>query len=205
MKSIAQLFDLRGKGAVVTGGATGIGQSIAFRLAEAGAGVMVADIDLDAASQTVRQIKARNGNAQAIYADVLSAVDADKVVQTTVEVFGNLDILVNNAGIYPSSEFLNTSEELWDKVLDINLKGVFLYSKAAARAMVKAKRGGRIINMASTESLKPMVMLASYGASKSGLVMLTKTMALELARSGILVNAVAPGCIETERTKKGKK
>lgn len=123
MKSIAQLFDLRGKGAVVTGGATGIGQSIAFRLAEAGAGVMVADIDLDAASQTVRQIKARNGNAQAIYADVLSAVDADKVVQTTVEVFGNLDILVNNAGIYPSSEFLNTSEELWDKVLDINLKG----------------------------------------------------------------------------------
>ena len=197
MKTIAQLFDLSGKGAVVTGGAMGIGQGIAFRLAEAGAGVMVADIDLKAATQTVKQIEARGGKAQAIRADVRSAADAEKVAQATVDAFGSLDILVNNAGIYPSSKFLDTSEELWDKVLDINLKGAFLYSQAAARAMIKAGHGGKIINIASIEALKPAEDTSLYSASKSGVVMLTKSMALELAPNKILVNAVAPGGIQT--------
>jgi len=197
MKTIAQLFDLSGKGAVVTGGAMGIGQGITFRLAEAGAGVMVADIDLKAATQTAEQIEARGGKAQAIRADVNSAADAEKVAQATVDAFGSLDILVNNAGVFPSSKFMDTSEELWDKVLDVNLKGAFLYSQAAARAMIKAGHGGKIINLASIEALKPMMAHAPYSASKSGVVMLTKSMALELAANKILVNAVAPGGIQT--------
>ena len=197
MKNIAQLFDLSGKGAVVTGGAMGIGQGIVFRLAEAGAGVMVADINLDAATQTADEIKARGGKAQAIRADVRSATEAERVVLATIQAFGNLDILVNNAGIYIPSGFLETSEELWDKVLDTNLKGTFLFSQAAARAMIKAGRGGRIINIASMDALKPYGMLAHYAASKSGVISLTKAMALELAASKILVNAVVPGGVET--------
>jgi len=197
MKTIAQLFDLSGKGAVVTGGAMGIGQGIAFRLAEAGAGVMIADINLKAATQTAEQIKAKGGKAQAICADASSAADAEKVAQATAGAFGSLDILVNNAGIYPSSKAVDTTNELWDKVLGINLKGPFLYSRAAARAMIKAGRGGKIINMASIEALKPMGAFAAYNASKGGLVMLTKALALELAPNNILVNAVAPGGIQT--------
>lgn len=200
MKTIAQLFDLSGKGAVVTGGAMGIGQGIAFRLAEAGAGVMVADINLKVATQTAKEIKVRGGKARAIRADVRSAADAEKVAQATVDAFGSLDILVNNAGIFPSSRFLDISEESWDKVLDVNLKGAFLYSQAAARAMIKAGHGGKIINMASVEALKTMGGQAPYGASKSGVVMLTKSMALELAANKILVNAVAPGGIQTPGT-----
>ena len=197
MKTIAQLFDLSGKGAVVTGGAMGIGQGIAFRLAEAGAGVMVADIDLKTATQTAQQIEARGGKARAIRADIRSAADAEKVAQDAVDAFGSLDILVNNAGIFPSSRFLDISEESWDKVLDVNLKGAFLYSQAASRAMIKAGHGGKIINIASIEAMKPMMAHAPYSTSKGGLAMLTKSMALELAANKILVNAVAPGGIQT--------
>jgi 2-deoxy-D-gluconate 3-dehydrogenase len=197
MQTIAQLFDLSGKVAVVTGGAMGIGQGIAFRLAEAGAAVMVADIDLNAATQTAKQIEATGGKARAVRADVRSAADAGKVCQAAVDAFGSLDILVNNAGIYPSSKFLDTSEESWDRVLDTNLKGAFLYSQAAARAMIKAGHGGRIINIASMEALKPIGGHTHYAASKGGVGMLTKSMALELAVHKILVNAVAPGGIQT--------
>jgi 2-deoxy-D-gluconate 3-dehydrogenase len=119
------------------------------------------------------------------------------VAQATVDDFGSLDILVNNAGIFPTSKFLDTSEELWDKVLDVNLKGAFLYSQAAAKAMIKAGHGGKIINIASMEAVKPMRVHVPYSTSKSGVVMLTKSMALELASNKILVNAVAPGGIQT--------
>jgi len=199
-QTIAQLFDLTGKGAIVTGGAMGIGQAIAFRLAEAGAGVMIADINLEAASQTVEQIKARGGTAQATRADVRSKADAKKVVEATVEAFGSLDILVNNAGIYPSSPILEASEEMWDAVFDINLKGVFFYSQTAAQEMVKAGHGGKIINMASIGGERPYGQEAPYAASKGGLVMLTKALALELAPYNILVNAVSPGAITTPGT-----
>jgi 2-deoxy-D-gluconate 3-dehydrogenase len=199
-RTIAQLFDLTGKGAIVTGGAMGIGQGVAFRLAEAGAGVMIADVDAEAARQTVIEIKASGGKAHAIRADVGSTADAKKVVQATVKVFGCLDILVNNAGIYPVSPLLETSEQIWDKVLDINLKGIFFYSQAAAQEMVKAGRGGKIINMASIDAMHPYGGVAHYGASKAGVVMLTKALALELAPHNILVNAVAPGSIMTPGT-----
>jgi 2-deoxy-D-gluconate 3-dehydrogenase len=199
-QTIAQLFDLTGKGAIVTGAAMGIGQAIASRLAEAGAGVMITDINPEAASQTVEQIMARGGKARAIHADATSADDAKKAVEATVESFGRLDILVNNAGIYPISPILEISEEMWDRVLDINIKGVYFYSRAAAKEMIKAGQGGKIVNMASMEGLHPRVDLAPYVTSKGGVVMLTKALALELAPHNILVNAVAPGGIVTPGT-----
>ena len=196
-KTIAQLFDLSGKGAVVTGGAMGIGRGIAYRLAEAGASVMIADIDLNVATQAAEKIKSRGGKSQAIKADVRSAADAQMVAEATVDAFGSLDILVNNAGIYPSAGFLDTTEEMWDRVLSINLKGVFLYSQAAVRVMIKAGKGGRIINIASVDAIKTVAGHPHYSVSKSGVVMLTKVMALELGHHKILVNAVAPGVTET--------
>jgi len=199
-QTIAQLFDLTGKGAIVTGAAMGIGQAIASRLAEAGAGVMITDINAEAASQTVEQIIARGGKAQAIQADATSADDAKKAVEATVESFGRLDILVNNAGIYPFSPILEISEETWNKVLDINLKGVYSYSQAAAREMVRAGHGGKIVNIASMEGLHPREHLAAYVASKGGMIMLTKAMALELATHNILINVIAPGGVFTPGT-----
>ncbi len=121
-QNIAQLFDLTGKAAIVTGAAAGIGQGIALRLAEAGASVMITDINLEAASQTAEQISAGGGKAQAMHSDAGRAADAKNVVQATVEAFGRLDILVNNAGIFPFAKALQISEEMWDKVFNINIK-----------------------------------------------------------------------------------
>jgi 2-deoxy-D-gluconate 3-dehydrogenase len=196
-QSITQLFDLKGKAAIVTGGAMGIGQGIALRLAEAGAAVMIADVNLDAANKVVDQIKSNGGKAGAIYADAASASDAQKVAQATVNAFGRLDILVNNAGIYPFSPALESSEELWNKVLGINLKGVFFYCQAAAKQMVQEGHGGKIVNIASIDALHPTGNLTHYDASKGGVVMLTKALALEFGPHKINVNAIAPGGIQT--------
>ncbi len=196
-QSIPQLFDLTGKAAVVTGGAVGIGQSIALRLAEAGASIMIGDMDLNAATKTVEQIEARGGKARAIRADVSNKNDANNIIRETLQAFGCLDILVNNAGVWNYSPFLQITEEMWDKVHSINLKGVFLCSQAAAREMVALGKGGKIINVASIDSLHPTSDLAHYDASKGGVMMLTKAMALELGPHNILVNTVAPGAIIT--------
>jgi 2-deoxy-D-gluconate 3-dehydrogenase len=198
---IAELFDMSGKGAVVTGGAMGIGQAIAFRLAEAGAGVMIADIDTEGAEKTAAEIISRGGKAQAIQADASSGADAKKVMQATVEAFGSLDILVNNAGIFPLLEVMRIEEELWNKVIDVNLKGTFLYAQAAAARMIEAGTGGKIVNLASVDGLHPNGNATAYNASKGGVVMLTKALALELAPHNIIVNAVAPGQIVTPGTK----
>lgn len=197
-QTVAQLFDLTGKAAIVTGGAMGIGEAIALRLAEAGASVMIADINLEAASQVVEQINSGGGQAQAIYADARRVSDARKVTRATVKAFGSLDILVNNAAIYPSSSALEMSKEMWDRVLNLNLRGVLFYSQAAAREMIKAGHGGKIINTAAVAALHPMMVdQAHYGASKGGVVTLTKALALEFAPHNIQVNAVAPGAIMT--------
>jgi 2-dehydro-3-deoxy-D-gluconate 5-dehydrogenase len=196
-KTIAQLFDLTGKNAIVTGGATGIGQAIALRLSEAGAGVMIADIDYKSATQTVSQIKDKGGKAHAIRADVCNSSDAKKVVQATKDTFGSLDILVNNAAIYPPSPTLQITEEMWEKVLNVNLKGVFLFCQAAAGEMIKAGHGGKIINIASESAVRPIGVLAHYEASKAAVVMFTKSLALEFGPYNIPVNAVAPGTIKT--------
>jgi 2-deoxy-D-gluconate 3-dehydrogenase len=195
---IVQLFDLTGKAAIVTGGAKGLGKAIAFRLAEAGASVMITDIDMEAAGQTVNEIEGSGGKALAIYADASSITDARKVVQAIVDAFGHLDILVNNAGIFSFTPALQMSEQTWDRTLDINLKGMFFYSQMAAQQMIKAGHGGKIVNVASMDGLHPTRLeLSHYNASKGGVITLTKALARELAPYGILVNAIAPGPIMT--------
>jgi len=196
-QTIAQLFDLSGKGVIVTGGGAGMGEAISLRLAEAGAGVLVADVDLPAASRVAADIRGRGGTAQAVECDVSRLGDAEKTVAACIEAFGCLDILVNNAGVYPAATVLGMSEEVWDKVFDINLKGLFFYSQAVAREMSRVGRGGKIINIASLDALRPSPLLSHYSASKGGVVMLTKALALELAPHKILVNAIAPGVIWT--------
>jgi len=195
--NIAQLYDLKGTSAIVTGGALGIGHAIALRLAEAGAAITIADVNLDSANATVEQIKVQGGKAQAVHADAASVADAKRVVEMTLTAFGSIDILVNNAGIFPFSPATQTTEELWDKVLDINLKGAFFYSQAVAQKMIEAGHGGKIVMIASIDSLHPSGNLAHYDASKGGMLMLMKSLAVEFGRYKINVNAIAPGGIQT--------
>ena len=177
---IVQLFDLTGKAAIVTGGAMGLGQAIALRLAQAGASVMITDINIEAARQVVAEIKGSGGTAMATYADAASISDARKAVKTIVKEFGRLDILVNNAGIFSFTPALQMSEETWDRTLNINLKGMFFYSQVAAQHMIKAGHGGKIVNMASMDGLHPTrVELSHYNASKGGVITLTKALARE--------------------------
>ncbi|MFC2027851.1 SDR family NAD(P)-dependent oxidoreductase [Chloroflexota bacterium] len=200
MQTITELFDLSGKNALVTGGGIGIGQAIVLRLAEAGAKVMIADIDTETAGQTAQLVQSSGGTAQIIEADACCSDHATKAVQATVEAFGSIDVLVNNAGIYPVSPVMDTSEELINKVIELNLKGSFLFAQAAAREMIKAGNGGKIVNMASTDGIRPSIGFVHYSASKGGVIMLTKALALELAPHNILVNAVAPSGILTPGT-----
>ncbi|GHO83529.1 SDR family NAD(P)-dependent oxidoreductase [Dictyobacter formicarum] len=199
-QSIARLFDLHGKTALITGGALGIGQASARRLAEAGATIVLVDINPAAAQETAREIQTQGGQATAIYGDVSEIHSIDGIIQTTVETSGSLDILVNNAGIYPFSSVLEMTEAAWDQVLDINLKGAFFYAQKAAQQMIKAGRGGRIINISSINGLTPTRYLSHYDASKGGIIALTKTLALELAPHNINVNTIAPGEIITPGT-----
>jgi 2-deoxy-D-gluconate 3-dehydrogenase len=194
---IAQLFDLRGNVAIVTGGALGIGQAIAERLAEASASVLIADINLEAAQRAVDVIVRRGGTARAMRSDAGSVADASAVAEAAVSAWGRLDILINNAGIFPFAPALDLTLEQWEHVLRTNLTGAFFYAQAAAKRMIAAGHGGRIVNIASVDALHPTGNLAHYDASKGGMVMLTKSLALELGRHQITVNAIAPGGIDT--------
>jgi 2-dehydro-3-deoxy-D-gluconate 5-dehydrogenase len=192
--TIGQLFDLHGKAAIVMGGAMGIGAAIAERLAEAGAAVLIADVNEEEARRTAARIGETGARAVAFRADMSQVGDIRAMVAAAVERFGRLDVLVNNAGIFPFTPALEMTEEQWDRVLDVNLKGAFFAAQAAARAMTA---GGRIVNIASIDGLHPTGYLAHYDASKGGLVMLTRSLALELGPRGIAVNAIAPGSINT--------
>ena len=198
-KPLADLLNLSGKSAIVTGGAVGIGQGIAARLHEAGANVVIADLDQATAQATTDQLNAaRPNSAVAVQADVSKTADVDRMVQAAVQSFGGLDILVNNAGIYPSEAFADMSEADFMKVIDVNLRGVFLTTKAASQQMIAQKRGGKIINITSIDALHPsMIGLAHYDASKHGVWGLTKNIAIELAKHNIWVNAIAPGGVAT--------
>jgi 2-deoxy-D-gluconate 3-dehydrogenase len=192
-----KLLDLSGKTAIVTG-AIGIGYAIIHRLAEAGAKVMVAARNQEELSKTVAEMQGKNYQVKGVRADVSVEADVINMVETTVAEFGGVDILVNNAGIFPVVPVLEMKTEDFEKVIDINLKGVFLCSKYAAAQMIKQGRGGRIINITSIDALHPsMVGLAHYDASKHGVWGFTKNLALELAPHKIWVNAVAPGGIAT--------
>jgi 3-oxoacyl-[acyl-carrier protein] reductase len=185
--------------ALVTGGGRGIGQALVLALADAGADVAVADIDVPAAQAVAAEVSARGRRGVAVEADVTSKPAVEAMVKTTVETLGGLDILVNNAGIFPIASVATMSEEAWDRVIAVNLKGVFLCSQAALGPM-RRRGGGRIINMASVSGLVGAVGFAHYAASKAGVIGFTKALAREAAPMGITVNAVAPGIIATEVT-----
>lgn len=197
MKSISELVDLSGKTAIVTGGAKGIGLGIAARLSEAGANVVIADMD-DAAAQAASQELANKGHKTAAFkVDVSDEANVQSLITTTKEHFGSLDILVNNAGIYPPKPLAQMTADEFERVIHVNLRSVFLTTKYAAEVM-KAQKSGKIINVTSIDALHPsMVGLAHYDASKHGVWGFTKNSALELAADNIQVNAIAPGGIAT--------
>jgi len=197
------MFDLTGKVAIVTGARRGIGRGIALALAKAGADVTVSDISLEDCQKVVDEIEGLGRKGLAVKCDVTQKSEVEEMVQKTVEEFGKVDILVNNAGIVEFKPFLELTEEEWDKVLDVNLKGYFLCAQATAKEMVKNK-WGRIVNIASIASGQVGVgfpQIAHYCASKGGIVALTEALALELSPQGINVNAIGPGVVETDMTK----
>lgn len=197
-------FSLDGRNAVVTGGAMGIGRGIAARLLEAGANVLIADLDEAAAQQTASELAAETtGKVAAMRVDVTEDGAGAAMVERIVSELGSVEILVNNAGIYPIQPQLEMPVETFDKILAVNVRGVAYCSQAAGRQMVTQGGGGSIINIASMDGFHPtMVGLAAYNASKGGVVMFTKGLALELAPHGIRVNAIAPGAISTEGTER---
>ncbi len=182
------------KVALVTGAAQGIGAAIALGLAAAGARVVCAD--LQAPEQTVERIRGAGGQAEAIALDVSKVADVQSASAMLAR-GGGIDILVNNAGIFPRSSVLELTEELWDRVQAVNLKGTFLCSQAVGRMMAEQGRGGRIVNITSGAAFVPTAQSAHYAASKAGIVALTRVLALELAAAEITVNAVAPGLTDT--------
>ncbi|MFH1022784.1 MAG: 3-oxoacyl-[acyl-carrier-protein] reductase [Planctomycetota bacterium] len=192
---------LKGQVALVTGGARGIGRCVAERLAEWGANVAVLDVLSDEAEATAKAVaEAFSVETLAFKADVTNLADIEKIVETVQAKWGRVDILVNNAGITRDNLLIRMSDEEWDKVLAVNLKGAFLCLKAVARPMMKQRRG-RIVNVASIVGVIGNAGQANYSASKAGLIGLTRTAAKELASRNITVNAVAPGFIDTVMTK----
>jgi len=188
------LLRLDGRVAIVTGSAMGIGKAIVTRLAGAGAAVVIADTS----PESEKELLASGYDALAVPCDVSSETDVAAMVATTVEWRGGVDILVNNAGVYPFAPVLTMSADAFTRIVDINLKGVFLCSREAAARMVKQGRGGRIINITSVDAVHPSsIGLAAYDASKHGVWGFTKNLALELAPHRIWVNAIAPGAIAT--------
>lgn len=191
---------LEGKVALVTGASRGIGKEIALQLAKEGANIAVNYAGSEAkAAEVAEEIKAMGREAVVIQANVADAASVDSMVKQTVEAFGRLDILVNNAGITRDNLIMRMKETDWDDVIDTNLKGVFLCTKAVTRQMMK-QRSGRIINISSIVGVSGNAGQANYVAAKSGVIGLTKTTAKELATRGITVNAVAPGFITTDMT-----
>jgi len=191
--------DLSGRVAIVTGAARGLGRCVAVTLAAAGAKVACVDVMADALAETVATIAAGGGTAIALACDVTDSQRVNAVVDEVVKTFGGLNILVNNAGITRDGLVLRMKDEQWDAVLNINLRGTFLFTRAAARPMLKAPHG-RIINMASVSGITGNPGQANYSASKAGVIGFTRTVAKELAGRQVTVNAVAPGFIATEMT-----
>ena len=194
-------FDFSGRVAIVTGAANGIGAACARLLAASRARVALWDIDVDAATALTSELCADGSEARAFACDVSRKAEVDAALQGTLDAFGRIDALVNNAGIFRAADFLDITEDDWDVVLDVNLKGAFLVGQAAARAMTKTG-GGAVVNMSSVNGVMAIPSIASYNASKGGIDQLTRVMSLALAPHRIRVNAVGPGTIATELARK---
>jgi len=194
-------LDLRGRVAIVTGGAQGIGKSIATQLASAGANVVIADVAEGIAKSTAEEISKKGTEAISVSVDVSSLSSVQEMVKKTLDKFGRIDILINNAGVTRDALVMRMKEEDWDFVLDINLKGAFNCIKAVSPIMMRQKYG-KIVNIASIVGISGNAGQANYSASKGGLIALTKTCAKELASRQINVNAVAPGFIQTSMTER---
>jgi len=192
-------MSLNGQVAVITGASRGIGRAVALQLSQAGAAVVVTATTLEGAQRTADEIAAAGGKALAVKVDVSVAAEVEGLFKEAVSAFGKVDILVNNAGITKDGLLLRMKESDWDAVIDVNLKGAFNCTREAAKLMSKA-RYGRIVNLSSVVGEMGNPGQANYCASKAGMIGLTKSVAKELARRNVTVNAVAPGFIETDMT-----
>lgn len=190
---------LKDKVAVVTGASRGIGRAIALKMAECGAKVVVSARSAEALESLVKEVKERGGEALSVPTDIAKATDVERLFDAAMDTFGRVDILVNNAGITRDNLLVRMKDDDWDAVLDTNLKGAFLCSRAAAKIMGK-QRVGRIVNISSVVGEMGNAGQANYCASKAGLIGLTKSVARELSKRNVTVNAVTPGFIVTDMT-----
>lgn len=193
-------IDLSGRVALVTGAGRGIGKSISIALANSGADLAVVDINKQTAEATGREIASLGRRAIGLQADVSKSGEADLTVARAAEALGKVDILVNNAGIVVRKAMEDYTDEDWDNVMNVNLKGVFNFSRAVGRLMIRQGKGGRIISIASIMGLVALPPRASYVSSKGGIVALTRDLAAEWARHNITVNCICPGWVKTEMT-----
>ena len=188
---------LAGRVAIVTGGSRGIGAAVAASLAEHGAAVVVSGRDADRLERAVKELERAGATAVGVVADAASREDAERLTDTARQRFGRIDVLVNNAGITRDGLLVRMKDEDWDRVMEVNLRGAFVMTRAVAKVMVRQK-SGRIVNVASAAGAMGNAGQTNYSAAKAGLIGFTKAAARELAHWHILVNAVAPGLIETD-------
>ena len=191
-------FGLDGRVIVITGGGQGIGAACAERFVAEGAKVALWDVNIAAAEALAQRLRNAGGRAEAMPCNVARKSEVDAALAATALAFGRIDGLVNNAGIFRAADFLEVTEEDWDAVINVNLKGAFLVGQAVAQQMVRQGQGGAIVNMSSVNGSMAIASIASYNASKGGINQLTRAMALALADHHIRVNAAAPGTIATE-------
>ena len=194
-KPFSAKMDFSGRVALVTGGASGIGFAVASQLAELGAKIAIADVNIDGARAAADKLS--NASIFAVQVDVQEPAEVVTMVDTVVDHYGKLDILVHSAGVGIEKSFLETTPEEWRRLIDIDLSGTFYCAQAAARKMVE-NQYGRIVLLSSTAGMRGGTGRTAYGAAKGGVIALTKVMAVELAQYGITANALAPGAIETE-------
>ena len=192
---------LDGKVAIVTGGSRGIGAEVGARLAEDGAAVVVSGRDGERLQRAVREWETQGRAVLGVVADASSREDCERLVSTAKQHFGRIDVLVNNAGMTHDQLLVRMTDEDWDRVMEVNLRSAFLMTRAVSKALVRQKSGGRVINITSTAGAMGNAGQVNYSAAKAGLIGFTKAAARELAHWSILVNAVAPGLIETDMTK----